>query len=183
MTDWPRAGSPLAELASGGILSTFGSNSPAGQYGNAFHTGAASSSTWPSANLALYYPLLVADRCTVYHMGIQVGTQAGNVDVGIYDEALNLKVSAGSTAVAAAGVQTFNIADTVLTPGLYYLAMACSSATAAFVRMPHQGVEMRMFGAAQQALGALPLGSIATFAALAQNYLPALCAYTRSVTP
>lgn len=182
MGDFPKIGSSLGEPGGGGVLSTYGLHSLCGQWGNNFHTGAASGGTWPVNNLALFFPIIVSSPCTVYHMAVEVTTQSGNVDVGIYNEALSLLVSAGSTAVAAAGLQSFNIADTVLAPGLYYLAMACSTTVAAFRRLPHQGTEMRVFGAAQQAT-ALPLPATATFAALAQNYMPGIAAYTRSVTP
>lgn len=182
MNDFPKAGSSLGEPGAVGVLSTYGPHSLVGQWGNTFHSGSASAGAWPVNNLGLYFPIIVSSPCTVYHMAIEVTTQSGNVDVGIYDALLNKLVSAGSTAVAAAGVQSFNVTDTPLTPGLYYLAMACSTTVAAFRRLAPQGVEARVFGAAQQAT-ALALPSTATFAAMAQNYMPGIAAYTRSVTP
>src|SRR5262245_23440599 len=97
-------------------------------------SNASGGGTWPAANRAIYQPFMVEKTLTVYQIGFEVVTQAGNYDVGIYDELLNRLVNLGSTTVPAAGTAKANIADTTLTPGLYYAAMNCSSATASIVR-------------------------------------------------
>lgn len=69
---------------------------------------------------------------TAYQLLFYVGaTSSGNIDVGIYDSQQNRIVSAGSTAMSATinTVQEINIADTVLSPGEYFLAVACDNTT------------------------------------------------------
>lgn len=56
----------------------------------------------------------------------QTGQGTGNIDIGIYDETFNRVVSLGSTATPAAGVIESDIADTYLSPGLYWTAFAVS---------------------------------------------------------
>lgn len=135
---------------------------------------------WPSANLAIYAPVMVDYPCTVYQMSIDVVTQSGNVDVGIYDELGNRLVSAGSTAVGAAGIQLFNITDTPLTPGVYWLAMCCDNITASFMRSNVVQQLSRVCGCQQQAVGAVTLPNPATFAAMAQAYVPLITAHCQA---
>ena len=83
-----------------------------------------------------YYSAITVDEpCVIYGIRINVGTQSGSIDVGIYDSALARVVSSGSTACPASGKQTITIADTLLQPGIYYLAIAPSDATATFGRV------------------------------------------------
>ena len=99
----------------------------------AFNAAAA----WPVTNKAFYVPVLVDRIVTVKKMAVIDGaTLNGNVDVGIYDEAKNRLVSIGSGTAQAgtSAVQTFDITDTTLNPGLYYLAMSTNSNTATYFR-------------------------------------------------
>ena len=132
------------------------------------------SSVWPAANRALYMPFEIHDVCTAYQIAFVVGVQSGNLDVGIYDEVKNRLVSAGSTAVGAAGVQVVNITDTVLTPGCYFLAMCVDNITAAFQAVTGgiTALALQTFGVQQQAVGAVTLPDPATFANPASAYLP-----------
>lgn len=91
------------------------------------------SNAWVTANLAVYIPLVIEETITVVKMSIRNGaTMAGtnHCDVGIYDSSANGKpfrrlVSSGSTVnTGVSTIQTLDIIDTVLTPGLYYLALA-----------------------------------------------------------
>lgn len=98
--------------------------------------GSLSSAAWPTANLARLIPVIVERTMTVRMMAALIGgTNTGNIDVGIYDESGNLLVSSGSTAVGAINaIQTFDVADTILRPGLYYIATAVSATTASVYR-------------------------------------------------
>jgi hypothetical protein len=90
----------------------------------------AASTTWPSNNLAFYYPFSLTSFETAYQLLFLVGaTSSGNIDVGIYDSQKNRIVSAGSTAMSATvnTVQELNITDTVLPPGDYLLGGVCST--------------------------------------------------------
>ncbi len=143
----------------------------------AFNSGA----VWPAANRALYMPFLVEVPVTAYQMAFEVTTQSGNCDVGIYDELGNRLVSKGSTAVGAAGIQTLDITDTVLTPGLYYMAMNVDNITAAVTRLaPGLALHLQTVGMQQQAVGAVALPNPATFANPATAYLPALAVACKS---
>lgn len=91
---------------------------------------AATSITWPTNNLAFYYPFRVHSICTAYQLLFFVGaTSSGDIDVAIYDAQKNRIVSAGTTAMSATvnTVQEINITDTVLYPGEYLLGVACST--------------------------------------------------------
>ncbi len=94
----------------------------------------AASTAWPSANAAIYVPFVVTQTITVKRMFTSNGlTAAGNIDIGIYKEDGTRVVSMGPTAMSGTNVvQTFNVADTVLTPGRYYLALVGSDGTATF---------------------------------------------------
>lgn len=93
---------------------------------------AVSSTTWPSANKAFFYPFTLYDFVTVYQLLFWVGAaSSGNIDVGIYDSQGNRIISSGSTAMSATvdTIQEINIADTELPPGNYFLAVAVDNAT------------------------------------------------------
>jgi hypothetical protein len=180
--DWPQGRVSLMDAASIGCYSTYGPEALVGDAAN--EVGFASAgAVYPAANTAIFVPIMVAEQQIVYHLGVEVTTQSGNLDLGIYDEAGTRLVSAGSTAVAAAGVQSIDITDTTLTPGIFYLAMNCDNTTAAFRRISMDTPLERVCGVQQQAVGALALPATATFATMAQTYIPAMFAAHFSVTP
>lgn len=136
---------------------------------------------FPTVNLGVFTPVWVEQPVTAYKMGIIVGTQSGNVDVGIYNEFGTAVVRAGTTAVAAAGAQLFDITDTLLQPGVYFLAIACDNTTATFRATATSGGLTRTVGQATVA-SAFSSGLITpvTYAAPTVNYLPLVMA---SVVP
>lgn len=122
--------------------------------------GTAASSAWLSNNLALYYPFRLTSWATAYQLLFWVGaTSSGNIDVGIYDSQLNRIVSAGSTAMSATvnTVQEIDITDTVLSPGDYYLAGACSTTAGTVIRSTTQDENMLASVPVYQEASALPL--------------------------
>lgn len=127
--------------------------------------------TWPTANKALYIPFVLPVAGVVQQIAVVVANQIGNLDAGIYDAGGGLIVSAGSTAVGAAGPQFVDIADTALGPGAYYMALAMSSATASIQRAAPSLSLVRAAGVLMQT-SALALPSTATFAQAADAYLP-----------
>jgi hypothetical protein len=132
-------------------------------------------STWPTANTAIYIPTIIEVTCTAYAMSFEVVTQSGNCDVGIYDEMGNRLVSKGSTAVGAAGLQIITFAaGRVLKPGLYFRAMNVDNTTASFMRSGTAALWLRSHGVQVQAVGAVTLPNPATFAAVANAYMPSL---------
>jgi hypothetical protein len=113
----------------------------------------------PSANLSIFVPFrLLAPMPVVQVWWMQGATAAGNVDVGVYTPDGRLLLSGGSVAQSVAGINTFGKVTLgtpiLLLPGAYYLALACSSATATFYHLPGliAGVaSWKMLGCAQVA--------------------------------
>ncbi len=84
-------------------------------------------------------------------------------------------VSIGSTAHAGtSGIQSFDITDTTLNPGLYYLACALDNGTGIIDHFTHPALNLRTMGVLKMA-SAFPLPANATFAAMDQAYLPTIC--------
>lgn len=138
--------------------------------------------TWPTANLAFYIPISVHSTLTVVKMFIENGgTASGNVDLGIYDAGGTRLVSTGSTAQSGtSAIQEFDITDTTLTPGLYYLAMAIDNTTATLQRWSVTTALAKAIGVCTQA-SAFALPSSATFATPSSGNLPFIGATIRSV--
>lgn len=134
----------------------------------------ASSAAWPTANLALYVPFTVEAPFTAKLIGIENGgTASGNIDVGIYDDQQNRLVSKGSTAQSGTTtVQSFDITDTLLLPGLYYLGIAFDGTTG--TTRSFTGITVPLLGlcGVLQQASAFPLPSPAVFAACATTALP-----------
>jgi hypothetical protein len=94
------------------------------------------------------------------------GVINGNVDIGIFDDVGTKIVSSGSTLLAGANaIQTFNIADTLIGPGNFYLGFVTSSASATFYRYSWNNILFIITaGVLHETIGALPLPATATFA-------------------
>lgn len=176
MPDFPRSGTIAPKI---GISSVAPICNPHWDFHDIINvvSGAA---VWPAANLALFLAFHLEFSVLAQKMGVQVTTQNGNLDVGIYDQKGNRIVSKGSTAVGAAGLQVIDITDTVLGPGTYFMAMACSSGTAAFTRTTI-GTAFSAIGGIQQMATAFALPDPATFANPTQGYFPCMVIQCASV--
>ncbi len=135
------------------------------------------SGTWPTAATAYFYPVYLSQpRTYTKAWWLNGATAAGNVDVGIYtiSGATATRVVA-STAVAQAGVSAMQVAGTFTTttigPGLYYLAMACSLATATVWRDAPASHIPRVMGI-YQAAASHPLPASATVVAMSGAHIP-----------
>jgi hypothetical protein len=120
---------------------------------------------WPTANLAIYCPVLVPEPTIVTKMAVQIGSAtSGNLDLGVYDEAGVRLVSTGSTAVGSAStLQVEDVTDTLLTPGTYYLAIACDNTTARFLTGGFAAQSATGYAKGlRQETSAMPLPSTAT---------------------
>lgn len=162
------------ELFNGATIGTFSPES----CGAMIYSGGVAltnSYAWPSSNLAVYVPVEIYRTITIVKMAVNNGTAvSGNIDVGIYDYAGGKVVTKGSTAQSGtSAIQIFDITDTTLYPGLYYMAVALDNTTGTL--MGYTGgvaPEIGAHGVYQQASAfALPTTS-ATFAAYAQTSLP-----------
>lgn len=88
-----------------------------------------------AANDAYLLSTYVPTMTTVTGIRMNIGTSAGNIDVGIYDANGNKVVSKGSTACPSGGSQTVSFASpTTLIPGQYWIAIAADGTSATFAR-------------------------------------------------
>lgn len=130
-----------------------------------------------TANMARGYPFWLPEPARVLKLWCYNGaTLGGNVDVGIYSLDGRLLVSSGSTVQAGASVlQEFDVADTTLGRGLFYAALATSSATATFFTVGASNatfLQLLKGAGCWQAASAFPLPATITFAALAAALVP-----------
>ena len=95
-----------------------------------------SSATWVAANRAILVPVYIPDWGTVVKLFMANGTVvSGNIDMGLYDESFNRLVSIGSTAQSGTSdLQVFDITDTTIGPGRYYLAGVLDNVTGTVMR-------------------------------------------------
>ena len=132
------------------------------------------------ANTALFLPFELDRPYLVTQLYVINGpTVSGNIDVGIYSADGTRLVSNGSVAQTGGGAdQIFNITDTLLGRGAFYLAVVLSSGTGELYRYAPTGTDnYRTWGALTQA-SAFPLPATATFAApAALGYIP-ICGLT-----
>lgn len=171
MSDWP---SSLVSPSSQVIHTTSFATAVGGTLASRA-TSFAAGNAWPANNRAIYIPFSVDVPLTVFQMAVEVTTQSGNLDLGIYTEQGVRLVSAGSTAVGAAGIQTVNITDTTLSPGTYFMAMSCSTTAAAFTSGTNVvALLLQVCGVQQEALGSVTLPDPATFANPASAYIPGI---------
>ena len=132
-----------------------------------------SSAIWPVANRAIFVPILIHQPYIVQSMFTLNGaTAAGNTDVGIYTEGGVLLVSSGSTAQAGTTVaQSFNVTDTLLLPGVYYMACAKNDIVGTIFNIGVDVVLNRAMGVLSQST-AFALPNPATFAAAQDTHVP-----------
>lgn len=150
---------------------------------NGFSLGSFASTSFPSANRAIYLPFSIAVPTVVVKLFcLNGGVTSNNMDMGIYDWTGTKLVSIGSTAQSgASAVQEFNITDTLLGPGRFFLAVCCVSGSASLQRIAGTSTEqMAAWGMYNQS-SAFPLPATATFAKPASNYIPAIGLTTRTV--
>ena len=179
MTDWPTT--PGGSLLNGTIHS-LGLASMIGDWAMVRRAASATSTAWTTANDAVYIPFIVEVPVTAFQMGIENGaTLGGNVDVGIYDINGVRLVSSGSVAQAGVStIQTFDITDTPLTPGIYYMAFASNSTTATFIGTSGGAAEWwRTYGVQDQAT-AFALPATATFSSMGRAQLPNIVIATKA---
>jgi hypothetical protein len=151
--------------------------STAGECGlGSWSKGGGGTNAWGTANRAFYCPIVLPAPVVAKRLFMLVGTtQNGNVDVGIYNHAGAKIVSSGSVAQGpVSAVQIFDIADTPLPAGNYYMAVSSDSTTATFggVTLPN-GAMARAVGASIMAT-AFPLPSTLTFGTTAPVAVPLL---------
>lgn len=154
-----------------------GINSFSGDFGIAFGAIAGgstpSSGAFPAANDALLVPFCLNQSALIKRLfAINGGTASGNIDMGIYAESGAKIVSIGSTAQSGTTtVQFFDITDTFLGPGRYYIAVAMDNTTGTLFRANPSVARLQTLGMAKQAT-AFALPTSITFATVTALYLP-----------
>lgn len=122
--------------AGGGSGVTFAGNNPEDVGSVARYALTNTGVTVGAASRCHFFPIQPKYGETVSKVYFRVGTQSGNMDVGIYDASLTKLVSTGSFAVPASGnaSQAFSAAATqALTAGsLYYIGISVDNTTATF---------------------------------------------------
>lgn len=161
-----------------GALSSFGSCSPFGEV--AIITGSTpASAAWPSANLAIFVPVIVNWPTTVYAFGVFNGaTASGNWDCGLYDALGNQLGHTGSTVQSGLSTaQVVSVTNFTIGAGLYYIAMSMDNITGTVFRTVFGATNAQATGI-QQMAAALPLPATATFANPTTTTVPVCWAVT-----
>lgn len=128
------------------------------------------SGAWTTSNVAVFTPVRIYRTVTIKRMHLYNGAVAsGNFDIGIYDSDSEGKprtrlTSSGSTAHSGtSAMQTVNVSDVTLSPGLYYVAVNFDNTTAEVRRINAITVaDGLLFGMYQQSVGVVTLPATAT---------------------
>jgi hypothetical protein len=129
--------------------------------------------------------VIVERPTTVTRFIVAANVSAGNIDVGIYDAGYNRVVSTGSvTMVSSSGLGNYDIADTFLSPGRYWLALALSDTATARLRQFAVPAGLASLFGIQIQNSALPLPSTASPSAMtAATVYPYIGAHSPGATP
>jgi hypothetical protein len=171
VADWPQVGLPAPVTISPFSLNALGVDIAAAGM------AAPASAALGTINLGRGYPFWVPEPILVVKLWAYNGATAnGNTDVGVYSVDGRLLVSNGAAAQSGTSqLQEFNITDTVLGRGWFYMALSTSSATATFFTIgASNATYLQLLKAAGcwQATSAHALPATITFAALAAALLP-----------
>ena len=144
----------------------------------------ATSAAWPANNLALFIPFRSMSNFVATKMFAASGSGVngtGKIDVGIYTADGTRIVSSGSVIQTnAVSLQEFDIADTAIAPGLYYLAVSLDNTANTLYRISGSVPGTRSLGLLQQA-SAHPLPAAATYASMASVINPLIGLTTRTL--
>lgn len=145
-------------------------------------TSGAAAGAWPTANKAIYVPFVVRSPFVAMKIFTEIGTASGNIDVGIYDNQKNQLVSGGGVAQAgSSAIQTFDITDTTLNTGVYYMAMAADNNTGTIFRTALSSLIWAGAAGLLMQTSAYPLPSPAVWVAAVDVYLPLIIVTGRTV--
>ncbi len=131
--------------------------------------------SWPSADLSVYAPFQVGRPVVITKMAVVNGaTASGNIDLGIYTADGTRLVSSGAIAQAGTStLQVVDITDTLLGPGVYYLALGLSSTSGTVLaRTGGTAATFAAAGMREAALTSMPLSPTVTLITYARTILP-----------
>lgn len=153
------------------VLWTGGADQPCAAFTPLYSINSGAS---PTSNRAQYVPIIVRTPVVVTQLLLGSGGAAsGNIDIGIYNsDTLARIVNSGSTAMALANeIQIFNITDTPLSPGRYWIAVQFSGTQSVYNWAPSEFIG-RLVGSAMENVGSFGLPATATPAAVSSPYIP-----------
>jgi hypothetical protein len=166
-----------------GTMNSFGEGSIVGDVVQNVSQNFTQVGSWSTANRAYFIPVQVLTTITVYKMSWLNGSTVGtnNADVGIYNSAYTRLVSSGGTLTAGANsIQIVDVADTVLTPDTYFLAMVMNGISGDVIfRSTASGRHMRTSGVLMQST-AYPLPATAAPVGNTDSFCPSVAAHFES---
>ena len=130
-------------------------------------TAPAGGQAWGTANRAIYIPVRFPTSGVVKELGyVAEGSAAtGNIDIGLYDASGTRLCSTGSQTKALSDtVAVFDVTDTTVQRGLYYLALNNSTTTDTFYADIPAAPNLAARGVLTEAVGAVTLPATATWA-------------------
>jgi hypothetical protein len=140
--------------------------------------GVAQSQAYTPGSRCLFVPFTIDQIVTAYQMYTQNGTTAANaIDVGIYDARMNSLVTLGGTnQVGTSNLQLFDITDTILVPGRYFMGIVMNGSppTGTFTNFGNaaQPRHLRFAGCLEKlSTYPLPTGAVTT-TTVANGFLP-----------
>lgn len=135
------------------------------------------SATWPTANLAILFPIRVPVQQPVSQIfWLNGAAVSGNVDAGIYTMDGTRIYSTGSTAQSGiSSIQTVSFTEITLGPASYYLALSVNNTTATIQRITATlgAFVPQVIGLAEVA-SSFALPATLTLASATNNYIPAV---------
>lgn len=126
LNNWPQLydlGGPRGTLLTNGDLY--------GNFAGIVLANTGTSTVWPAIDLAIFQLVCTPVPLTIAQLFVNNGAAIfGNIDVGLYALDGTRIVSSGSTAQSgASSMQVFNVTDTPIGPGAYYMAVALNTTT------------------------------------------------------
>ena len=118
---------------------------------------------WGTANRAIYVPLCVPSSVVVRKLWVGTGTITTNVDMALYDASGVAVISGTAGTVSSSTEAVFDVTDTTIGPGLYYIAVVSDSATDTILAINAATPILTAMGVLTEA-SAYPLPATATFA-------------------
>lgn len=139
------------------------------------------SATWPAANEAIFVPVRLTEPAIFRKIAWANGAAvSGGVEVGVYDHKGTRLVSLSGSQSGINSIQSVDITDLLIGPGLYYLALLLDNTTGTTRRLSlSQAAFGQIAGLALQA-SASPLPATATFASFTRTYVPLMFALLES---
>jgi hypothetical protein len=130
------------------------------------------SATFPSANMAFYYPIHLDTFYLIQKFFWMNGNSAaGSIDCGLYTQDGTLITHTGSTSQSGiSNLQSASITPLEVGPGQYYLALVASSSSTTFYAHSVGSALGNNVGIYLQA-SAFPLPATATFALNTYNFI------------